>query len=241
MLLSPFFWLFWLLFCGYLHLISTAGTSARIRPLPAWPFGFALRNFSLPACEQSVSFSTGCTSNIPWNLDADIQKKAREIMNSSQNMVAIPGPIDSSKGIAIREVLEGKTVEPRPDRDQYMALSYTTARHTAEKLDELFKPLFRDNENVTFHSMLHEVMEKAGILEEGQPSPPESDGKESGPSSPARQSSASKESSGKSCVNIRPHSPVASCSKLPSASSKASLENISLKVVRENKEHDEHI
>ncbi|KAF4611853.1 hypothetical protein D9613_004349 [Agrocybe pediades] len=175
------------------------------------------------------------------NLDADIQKKAREIMNSSQNMVAIPGPIDSSKGIAIREVLERKTVEPRPDRDQYMALSYPTARHTAEKLDELFKPLFRDNENVTFHSMLHEVMEKAGILEEGQPSPPESDGKESGPSSPARQSSASKESSGKSGVNIRPHSPVASCSKLPGASSKASLENISLKVVRENKEHDEHI
>ncbi|KAF9564949.1 hypothetical protein CPC08DRAFT_221576 [Agrocybe pediades] len=350
MLLSPFFWLFWLLFCDYLHMISTGGTSAR--PLPAacmarrehnlrsrlttvtWavsalslvtsacqpvnsqphfqqaaPLISPGRNTSMPSkksaqiklpskkyrknamrhdhvyifdeaggvtrkkvpeeervangkalikvanmhadhifeaqmfyhvfVQQALIFeyeSHYCVSQvIPLpqilhplysKLDEDIKKKAREIMNSPENVAPTPASIDSGKAIVIGNALEGKIVEPRPDRDQYIALSYPTARRTAKKLDKLFQPLFR-NKKYTFHRELRQAMNTAKILEEGQASPPEttseSDGKKTGQSSPAQHSSALKGSPGNSGVksHIRPHSPIASTSKLPIASTKA--------------------
>ncbi|KAF4611860.1 hypothetical protein D9613_004342 [Agrocybe pediades] len=160
------------------------------------------------------------------NLDEDIKKKAREIMNSPENVAPIPDSIDSGKAKAIGNVLEWKSVEPRPDRDQYIPLSYPTARRTAKKLDKLFQPVSTQL-NTGYNWELRQAMNTARILEEGQASPPEttgeSDGKKTGQSSPAQHSSASKGSPGNSGVksHIRPHSPIASTSKLPIASTKA--------------------
>ncbi|KAK2459387.1 hypothetical protein APHAL10511_008606 [Amanita phalloides] len=110
-------------------------------------------------------------SQLPPNL----QDEARHIMNRPENMAPIPPSINRSKGQLVKWGLKGKSLRKSNGLARSYSLnSYSTARHTAEELQQTFQQHGYGHQGPTFHDTLHNSMTHTGILTPGQPSPPNS-------------------------------------------------------------------
>jgi hypothetical protein len=106
------------------------------------------------------------------DLAEGLQKKVKSIMNDPRNMVPVPRGANRSKGVLMKHAMNGKAIKPNRSRDQYVLVSYSTAKATARKLDSEF--LRYGHTNIKFKDRLRQAMEHANILQPGQSSPPSS-------------------------------------------------------------------
>jgi len=59
-------------------------------------------------------------------------------MNGPENVALVPSGVNNAKGKLYSNALKGKASEPNLHRDEYIRLSYPTAKETAGKLDKAF-------------------------------------------------------------------------------------------------------
>lgn len=97
------------------------------------------------------------------NLDPDLKKKVKDIVNGPENMAVIPASINMGKGQLIKNAMKGKAITPKKDRDDYALLSYGTAKKTAKKLDDAFKQHNHDFGKKGFQDTLHKTFVKAKL------------------------------------------------------------------------------
>lgn len=112
------------------------------------------------------------TMGYTWEqLHPNLQKDIRGIINGPDNVALIPGRINGGKGQVIKNALRGLFIKPKPDRDQYIKDSYSTAKKSAERLDKAFDTHNTHLRGTSFKDPLRAAAETAGIFNPGEHSP----------------------------------------------------------------------
>ena len=118
------------------------------------------------------------------SLPKGAQDAVRKIVNAPGNLAPIPAGINRSKGQKVKNGIAGNANRQNKLTQNYMAVTYPTARRVAKQIDKVYK----DNGVKTSQSVaktLKQTYQAAGILKKGQKSPASSRGP-TPPGSPPR-------------------------------------------------------